>query len=114
MGNDVHNRVKGVFGFLRVKIRGVVVGQFGSELLEFRNGDLAFDQGTRVLESSGKEHSYCCVKKRDPPADFAGQGMEVRWSGTALPAGVGSVFAGAKAWDRVTQSEGGNTLELCV
>ena len=54
------------------------------------------------------------MKKGNAPSNLAREGVEVRWQGAAFLARGASVFAGAKTWDGVPETQGGDTSEFGV
>ena len=77
MSNYVHDCIKGVFGLLRVEVRGVVVRKFGGELLKLGYWYFSLHKCTSVFESSGYEHGDGGVKEGDAPTNFAGERVEI-------------------------------------
>ena len=67
-----------------------------------------------MFEGCGDEHGDRRVKEGNAPTDFAREGVEVRGWGPAFPARVSAVFAGAEAWDWVTEAQCGDTPKFGV
>ena len=94
MSDNIHYGVNGVEGFLRVCVAFIVCGELCGELLELGYGDLALDEGTRVLERSGEKHGDGSVEKGNATPNFAREWVKVVCRSSADFARPGFVLAG--------------------
>jgi hypothetical protein len=114
VSNNVHDGLERVLLFLRVQVRGVIGGERGGELLQFRDGDLPFDEGASLFEGGGDKHGDGSVEEGNTAADFAGERVEVVSGSTTFSAGVRPVLASGETRDRVPQAESRDALEFRI